>query len=320
MKKFFLFNIIFWSAIHLFAQIEPVQSNDRELKALKVNRVSTYYFSSLDTANHDGQLILKKEFDDLGKITKKYVLSLWEAVSYSNTTTFSYDNNDQLIETTTIQTILNLNERDDEYITAYGDTPLHETMRFVYNSDGQLVKKEMFTFSTTELPKNAIPSQTILYGYEDYRLVLEESTSPNKGIFNQTYTVDYVYNEKGILSKKTMQYGAELKNKRITEYWYNESDQLAEEKITDSGVPRNNGHFKYEYDQNGLVKNKWIFDALTADFVVDFSYTYDSKGNMTSGERDVVFEYNENGLILTELWRDAISDQVFYFVTNYTYQ
>jgi len=306
--------------MHLFAQIEPVQSSDQELKALEVHRVSTYYFSSLDTSNFDGQLILEKEFDDLGKITKKHILSLWEAVSYSNTTTFSYDNNDQLIETTTIQTILNLNQRDDEYITAYGDTPLHETVRFAYNSDGQLLKKEMFTFSTPELPKNAIPVQTILYGYEDNRLMLEESTSPNKGIFNQTYTIDYVYDVKGNLSRKTMRHGTELKNKKITEYWYDDTDRLIEEKITDSGVPRNNGHFKYEYDQAGLVKNKWIFDAVTADFVVDTNYTYDSKGNMTSGERDVVFEYNEHGLIQTELWRDAISDQVFYFVSNYTYQ
>lgn len=319
MRKLFLLILTFLQSFYLFAQIEPIQSSDQEIKTLKVSKLSTYYFPSKDTTKHAGQLILEKEFNTEGIITNKYLFSLWEAVSYSKKSSFEYNEKNQLVETRTIQTILNLNERDAEYIAAFGDKPLNEKLRYKYDLDGKLIKKEIFTFSTPELSEAAVPNQTIVYSYQDSLLIEEESSSIDKGIFNQNFTVSYTYTAHGNLSKKTMNYGPDFKNKRISEYWYDGSNNVIEEKISDTGVSRNNGHFKYEYDEKGLRKNKLVFDAESQDFVVDINYTYDTKGNMTSGERDVFFEYAENGLIRSELWKDAISDQVFYFVTRYDY-
>ncbi|MCK5370117.1 MAG: hypothetical protein KAQ62_16260, partial [Cyclobacteriaceae bacterium] len=86
MRKIIYFVFIFWMDIHLFAQIEPVQNRDGELMGLNVKTISAYYYSTIDTVGTNAKLILNKEFGPNGKINKKYVLSIWEAVSYSNST------------------------------------------------------------------------------------------------------------------------------------------------------------------------------------------------------------------------------------------
>ena len=110
-----------------------------------------------------------------------------------------------------------------------------------------------------------------------------------------------------------------MDKKRSTEFTFDNENLLIEEKIVDNGVPRNNGHFKYEYDETGHLKNKLSFDEEVSEFVVYVSYEYDEYGNKISGDREVEFTYYENGLINSELWKDEITDQVFFFVTHYTY-
>jgi hypothetical protein len=183
-----------------------------------------------------------------------------------------------------------------------------------------LIKKEIFAFSTLSLPENSIPSQTVLYSYSGKMLVKEESSSPDKGIFNQNFTVEYAYDDNGNLIKKTMSYGADLDNKRITEYLYDSLGNTFEERISDTGIARNNIRYRYQYAADGLLLNKLVFDTDVSGFVIDVSYTYDEKGNRISGDRNVVFDYYENGLIRSELWEDTASGQVYHFVTKYIYQ
>lgn len=319
MKKLLFFIFTIWPGLFLFAQIEPVQNNADELKILRVKTVSAYYYNSVDTIGKSEKLILKNEFDHRGKIIKKTVLSFWEAVAYSNSTTYTYDEKEQLIEESKVQTILNLDERDQEYIDSYGDTPLNEKIRYAYNPDGNLIQKEIFAFSTDELSSSSEPIQKITYEYDAELLRFEKSSSPQSRVFNQNFIVEYEYDTMNYVTRTTKTYGYEMDKKQITEYIYNQENRLAEEKIMDTGIPRNNIHLRYDYNEAGLLQHKLIFDEEENDFVIEISYKYDHYGNKISGEKEVNFTYCENGLIQSELWKDDINDQVFYFVSKYEF-
>lgn len=318
MRKFLCFVFILWPGIYLFGQIKPVQNSGSELKALKVKVVSSNFYSSKDTAGVGSKLVLKKEFDAKGKITNKYILSLWEAVSYSKFSTYRYNGEEQLVEESTIQTILSLDDDDREFIKSFGDIPLNEKITYAYDLDGQVEMKEIFVFSTEELSDTIGSSQKILYAYDSGLLVSEKSSSPNTKIFNQHFQIEYTYDNLGNLATTTKIYGSEMNLRRDTEYIY-DLERLVEEKIVDTGVPRNSAHFKYEYNETGRLKNKLIFDEEENDFVVEISYTYDQQGNTISGEKEIEFTYFENGLISSELWQDEITDLVFYFVSEYEF-
>lgn len=319
MKKLLFVLFIFCSDVNLFAQIEPVQNKESKLIELNVKSISSFYYASKDTVGRDAKLVFKKEFNLDGNVANKYILSLWEAVSYENTSEFIYNKNDQLIEETKVQMIINLGKRDEEYIEAFGNTPLNEKRRYAYNKDGELVKKEIFIFSTHELSPSAEPSQKVLFEYDSGLLQREINSSPNIRVFNKNFTIDYEYDDQDNIIKKILTYGAEMDNKRISEFTYNLENRLVEEKVSDSGIPRNNAHVRYEYNELGLLKSKLVFDIEEEDFVVDVSYEYDPHGNQISGEKEVEFTYYDNGLIRSELWKDAINDQVLFFVSTYEY-
>ena len=319
MKKISFLVLILFVCSGLSAQVEPTQNEASLFVKNKVKSISSFYFSSTDTTKTEGKMILEKELDSQGKNTKKYLLSLWEAVSYSNSTAFKYNEINQLVEETTLQTILNLEKRDEDYITSFGDTPLNKKIAYDYNSIGQLIKKRIYTFNTNQLSGSSEPSQEISYEYDSELLIAEKSSSPNTDVFNHNFTIQYQYDTLDNLVKKTMSYGANMDKKRSTEFTFDNENLLIEEKIVDTGVPRNNGHFKYEYDETGHLKNKLSFDEEVSEFVVDVSYEYDEYGNKISGDKEVEFTYYENGLINSELWKDEITDQIFFFVSYYTY-
>jgi hypothetical protein len=319
MRKLLFVIFTVWPGFVLLAQIEPVQNNPEEIKKLGVKMVSVYYYESVDTVGKEPKLALKKEFDAEGKILKKFTTSFWDVVSYSNSTTFKYDKRQQLVEETKLQTILVLENKDQEYIDSFGDAPLNENIQYTYNSYGELIKKEIFIFRTNELSASTEPSQKITYEYDSGLLRLKKSSSPQSRVFNQNFNVEYEYDTIGNLIRTTRTYGLEMDNKQIAEYSYNQKNQLVEEKILDTGIPRNNIHLRYEYDEAGFLQNKLIFDADENEFVSEVSFQYDLHGNKISGEKEVKFTYDENGLIKSELWIDDIKDQVFYFVSTYEF-
>lgn len=318
-KKLVYVVFIFCSDVNLLAQIEPVQNSEIKLSQLSVKAVSSFYYAGKDTTNAVAKLVFKKEFDAHGKVTKKYILSLWEAVSYENYTTFLYNKKDKLVEESTVQRILNLEKRDQEYIDSFGDTPLNEKSRYAYNQNGELMKKDIFSFSTDKLSASMEPSQKIIFEYDSGLLRHEFSSSPNIRVFNKNFTLDYEYDDQNNLIKKTLTYGSDVDKKRITQFTYNPENRLIEETIEDSGIPRNSDHFKYEYNESGLLKNKLVFDKEEEDFVVSISYEYDERGNRISGEKEVEFMYYNNDLIRSELWKDEISDQIFFFISTYEF-
>ncbi len=319
MKKMVFVVILFCSDVLLLAQIEPIQNNDTLISELNLKAISSCYYASKDTAIAEATIVFKKEFDRHGKVMNKYILSLWEGVSYENVTTFRYDKKSQPIEESMSQRILNLGKRDQQYIDSFGNTPLNEIVRYAYNQDGDLVEKNIFTFSMEELSTTAKPSQKIRYEYDSGMLKSELSSSPNSRIFNKNFTIDYQYDSLKNLIRKIITYGTDMDKKRVSKFTYNLENLLIEEKVEDSGIPRNNAHFKYTYNESGLLKGKLYFDLEEEDFVVNISYEYDEHGYRIAGEKEVDFTYYANGLIRTELWKDEVSDLIFFFVSKYEF-
>lgn len=317
-KIYFFLSFILLSENPLYAQLVPIQNNIGELKSQKVKSLSVFYYSSKDTTGVNSKLILKKDFDKDGKITNKYILSLWEGVSYSINSTYKYDG-ENLIEELHRQTVLNLEKRDEEYINSFGDTPLNEKIKYTYNQDEQLMEKDIFSFVTDEISDTTTASQSIIYQYDSGFVVKEISSSLNNRIFNKNFTNEYNYDLQGNLVKTTKVYGTEMNMKRTSFYIFDSENRMIEEKVIDQVIPRNNIHIRYNYDDAGNLKNKLTIDEELNDFVVDITFEYDSHGNKISGEKDIEFTYYSNGLINSEYWLDPISDLEFYFVSHYQY-
>jgi hypothetical protein len=300
------------------AQIEPVQNSEQDLHSLRVKTISSYFFTNNSPASGE-LLILNEEYDSEGKMLKKYQLYLWDAVSYSYTTTFIYNEKGLLMETLKIQEILNLYKRDDDYIRSFGDKPLNEKIMYYYNDRDQLSKKDIFIFNSESPDKALSPSQSINYEYENNLLVAEESVSSDEKIFNRNYVLKYQYDSLGNLKSKSMAYGKELELKRMTSFIYDDRYRIIEEKITDVSVPHNNARYKYEYNDNGLLIQKYIFNEEEDIFELDKTYTYDENGNIISGDRETSFEYYKNGLIKSESWTNPVTDEIMTFRTTYEY-
>ncbi len=319
MRKIIYFILITWPYIDLFAQIEPIQSSDEKLKALSVKTVSTYHYSIADASTTNRKLVLKKEISQDGRLMKKYLLSLWDDVSYSHTSTFQYNENGQLVEELKIQKILNLFKRDEDYIQSFGDKPLNEKILYFYNNQGKLSEKLLYTFTGLNLPDSVGPNQTIIYKYENDHLLSEKSTSPESRIFNHNYAISYKYDSLGNIAKRTRSYGKDLKMVRTTSFKYNSENRIEEEKTIDLSAPHNNYHYKYEYDSAGHLINKYAFSEEEEIFELEISYKYDDHGNQISGIRSIEFEYYENGLIKTESWVAEKTDERIHFITEYEF-
>ena len=304
------------SVVNLSAQITPIQNDDSTLIRLDVKSLSTYY-QSKDTNKE--YLIFQNEFSSPGILLRRFQLYLWDAVSYSYTTYYHYDNDELLTEETKNQEILTLFNRDKEYIQAFGDASLNEKILYYYTDEGLLSKKTIYTFSTKELESNASPSQTIHYKYENGVLVSEESASSDEKIFNKNYLIEYSYDSAGNVSKKSMAYGKDKELQRTTILKYNTERKVIEKQVLDTSIPHNNVHLKYDYNTDGRISNKYVFNESEKEFELETTYDYDLHGNIVSGERDVKFEYYENGLIKKESWTELTSPTEISLTTKYEF-
>ncbi len=319
MKQYLFFLLLSLISIRLYAQIIPAQSDSALLRQNKVKTLSVYFAQPEDKNETKEFLLLKKEFDTHGKLIKKFMLYLWDAVSYSYTTTYKYNSKNQLAEELRIQKILNLFERDDHFITSFGKEPLNEKIMFFYNDEGRLSKKVIYTFSSEAFPEEIEPIQIIKYEYEDGALVSEISTSPDDCPCNKNYEMHYTYDSLGQLSDKTKLYGKDLNLQQTTHYIYDADGNLLEEIITDSDLPHNNAHYRYAYDSTGRLAGRYLYSAEEEDFVLESDYFYDKDGNLIPGNRDARFEYYENGLIKEESWIDSKTGQRVTFRTIYEF-
>jgi hypothetical protein len=287
-----------------------------ELQSHKVKSLSTYYTSPVD---NEERLIFKKDFNTKGKVINVYQLSLWEAVSYSYTTTYQYNDLGQLITKSKVQKFLNLFDRDEDYLHFFGDKPLNEQQLYHYNEQGDIRKKLIFTFGEEKPDQQAQPSQSIYYEYEQNKLISEESSSSDDKFFNRNYLIKYTYDSVDNLIQKSMDYGKELELHRNFIYKYNIENQLIEEQVIDFSIPHNNIHLRYEYNEDGRKSKKLIYNEEEKVFEEETIYEYDEKGNVISGDREVKYEYHSNGLIKSESWTDPTSSEQIILTTQYDY-
>ena len=316
MRTGFLLLLFVTLSLYLPAQIVPVQSDSSKLNELGVKIISTHYNSGDSGENH---LVFRKEFNASGAPVSKMQLSLWDVVSYTHTFTYQYDEAGRIREELIIQELLVLFERDEDYIKTFGDTPLNKKILYEYNDENFLSKKTILTFSGDAPAEDANPDQIVSYTYEDGVLQSEESGSEDEKFFNKNYTIEYKYDSLGNMVQKSRSFGKENNMQRKTFYRYNEQNQLIEQQIADSSIPHNNQHLKFDYYEDGKLQSKYVFEDETEEFELETTYKYDEYGHAISGERDVLFEYDENGLITSEIWTDPVTDKQIHFVTTYTF-
>lgn len=316
MRKSLFF--LLWSLISssLIAQIIPIQNAAEELTSHRVRVLSTYYIATQGDAE---RLIFQKEFNAKGKIIKQYQLSLWEAISNSHTTSYIYNNDGYLIEEIKIQEYLNLYKRDDDYLQIFGNKPLNQKIKYEYNEKNQRISKSIFSFGEIEKDKHTTPDQRITYHYENGILIAEESSSEDKKFFNKNYKTEISYDSSGNVIRKITRYGEEENMIRKYIYQYDSLGRLIQDQVLDSAIPHNNKRLKYEYNSNGQLVHKYLFDDIEQAYEIETTYQYDERGNIISGEREVNFEYYENGLIKSENWKDPVSDEAFNFITRYQF-
>ncbi len=319
MKQFFL--LLFCSLIThgITAQIIPAQSDSVLLKQNKVKSLTVYFIQPDDKGESKEYLLLKKEFDPHGKLMKKYMLYLWDAVSYSYTTTYKYNSKNQLIEELRFQEILNLFDRDEHFIQSFGEEPLNEKILYSYDDQGRLAEKIIYTFSSETFPDGIEPIQIIKYEYDNGALVSEISKSPDDCPCNKNFEIHYTYDSLGQLTAKTKLYGDELKLMETTRYTYDDNRKILEEIITDTDLPHHNAHFRYTYDSTGRLTERYLYSAEEEDFVLESVYRYDKNDNPIPGNRDSELKYYDNGLIKEESWMDNKTQQKFTFRTVYEF-
>ena len=286
--------------------------NDEEIKKVYIR-----YFKSEDTLKTEGRDLIIKEFDQFGKITRNYIYTFWDVVSYDHNTTYQYDDEGRLVEKTKIQTILNLGKRDEEHIKIFGDEPINERTIYRYNEKGLLNREETYSFGR-DYEKTKL-SSSIEYYYNDKNQIYKEiGATPNGRVIYQNYTAQYEYDEEGRKIKEVRTF-TQTGSVRFKTFKYNNSGQLIEEKTNEEGNRLQTKHLKYEYDSFGNKTKELKFDERTNSFEVFRSYEFDENGQRIFGDEQTSFEYYSNGLIKQELWKSNRSDQIVNFITSYEF-
>lgn len=316
MKKTAFLLFLSLHSISLFAQLIPVQNSEKELGDLNVKTLSTFFVDADVGKEH---LIFQKEYDASRKLLEKYQLSLWEAVSYSHTTTYKYNDQDQLESELILQEFLKIYDRDQDYLDLFGTKPLNEKRIYLYNDQGKMSKKMIYTFGDKEPGEGDAANQSIDYEYENDMLISEESTSTDDKFFNQNYLIKYTYDSADNLIQKVMAYGKEKEFQRNFFFKYNTEGQMTEEQVIDLSIPHNNIHLKYEYNKESQRSKKLVFNENEEVFEEETSYQYNLNGNMISGDREVKFEYYNNGLIKSESWIDPTSSEHITLISKYEF-
>jgi hypothetical protein len=316
MKYIIFFVLLSISAKEAYCQLFPQANSDSLISSLEVKSISSYYTDGETGKNH---LVQKREYNQHGELLNQFQLFLWDVISYSYSTDYTYDENGNKTEELRIQEILDLYPKDSEYIETFGNAPVNDKTILSYDQDGQLIKKEIFVFHTSQASDTISAKRIITYEYEDGRLVEEVSTSPETRIFNYNYSIHYDYDSAGNLIGQERTLGKEKPMKRQTIYKYDSLGLLIEKRVVDSAVPHNNLHEKYEYNEKGQRSKRLEYSDEDKEFIVEDTYRYDDHGNQISGDRDVTFEYYDNGLIKSESWKDPKTKQEITFVSEYQF-
>lgn len=301
-------------------QVEPKLNDEKLLKALRIKSLRTFYYDHEDTTKSTRRLLFGKDYDIKGNLISKYLLSLWDVVSYDHTTTYSYDKNNNLIEKVVIQKILNLGVRDANFIKDMGDEPINEKFTYYYSDNNQLLKMESFSFGREGFNENQKPNNIVTYEYSKGLLLKEISTTPNGAVIYQNYIATYEYNGSNQKVKETKVFTtASNKPERTTKWLYNDKGLMIEQIVEDKSIPFNNKRIRYEYDDRGRIARELQFSIENSKWENSKVYRYDKAGNEIFGDEETTFDYYSNGLVRRELWKSKDSDETVNFITFYRF-
>ena len=282
MKNFFIFFSLLIISIQSYCQLVPVRNNNELVIRNKVKTCSSYY---QDLETNETHLIQKLEYDENGVLINEYLLYLWDAISYSYSSNYQYNDGGKVVELLKMQEILNIFPKDADYIDSFGDEPVNENVFFSYNGDGQLVKKEIFVFHSDVLSNTDSANQCIIYEYNNDQLILEQSSSPETRVFNYNYSIKYDYDSMGNLIRKIREFGIEKPLQQETRFKYDSAGHVIEKYVIDPSAPHNNLHERYEYDTYGRLSKLYEYSREEAEFLLETTYQYNKQGQMISGDR-----------------------------------
>ncbi|WP_375558923.1 hypothetical protein ACE193_14415 [Bernardetia sp. OM2101] len=298
-----------------------VTNNEKSLlKELKVKTRKTVYYKSEDTTQSKPKLYLKSDYHEDRRLKEHYFYVFFDVVKYSRTTNYKYDDDKNLIESTTWQKIFN--EGDNEYLAMFGDDPIHERRLYTYNKKGKLIKKREYTFGEKEFDESK-PNQTITYTYEKGTLKEEEGNSHRRnsklGASSQDYITTYSYDKKkNLIQKKTVFITLPNKPETIIDYSYDKKGSLVEEKAQSTSYGnRENYHKKYEYNKKGQKIKELVYNSQSKEWEEEI-FEYNDAGNIIpkNTESDTYYFY-PNGLIKGYIWKSG--NEVLHFVDEYEF-
>jgi len=293
MNKLFIIVLISFLNANAYSQIEPTQNYEKISLEKQLKNIKTIYYATEDTTKSEGRLLFKKEFDEDGKIISKYIYTFFDIVSYDHTSTYKYDTNENLVEKTIIQRILNLGKRDAKYISFFGDEPINEKYFYEYDNNNNCIKEIVYSHGKESLNKTNDLNKTIEYFYnKKNELIKEISKTPNGKIISDNYTMNFDYSN-GKKIKQT-KYFSEPHNYKIeTTFKYNSQGFLVKEETIDYRDKRNNGRIQYKYDDNNNL--------------------------IVGNDSETAFDYYKNGLIKQELWKSKTSEETVNYITFYKF-
>lgn len=318
MKKYLILFLLCTPATVLFGQLNPLQNDLSNLKKKRVKSLEIVLHTDPQERVANDMIILSEQFDPAGNPIQKMQLFSWGAVSYSYTTLFQYREG-LLIQKDKKQKILDLCDRDHNYIDLYGDSPLNELTKYLYNDQQQKIREEIFTYSGANLQDDAKPVQILTFEYKRSRLVKETSHSEDSGFFNKNYDIEYKYDSLGRIYQKTLLYGKEKTMKRITSYIYDSLDRKTEEQTIDFATPHNNQHLRFIYNNQGRLSQKLLYDAVVDSFEVEETYYYDSLATAIPRRANHKLTYYPNGLLRTESWISQVTGEHITLSSSYTF-
>ena len=305
-------------------------NDDAVLEKAKVKKRQTLLYKTEDTTGAISKVFKETEFNRASKPTKDYFYIFFDVVPYSHTKTFTYDENNQVIETLRTQSLVKeeLTASHRAFLIPADMEDSYDKNIYEYDSLGNCIKRTHYSYGglgSTKFDPND-PLDMVIYEYKDGLLVTEtgKGTATLRGLPNNSfgssssdYISTYQYDEKGMLIKKTTLYHT-LPNKptAVTVYTYNENGNLIEEKETHgiSGVSEK--HVKYEYDKEGRKIKELSYSERTNKWE-ESKYEYNNAGNQIPQNTDDEYIFYKNGLLRQRIVR--VGNSVYNFVTTYEY-
>lgn len=194
----------------------------------------------------------------------------------------------------------------------------YSTVEYEYDGYGRISKESYYG-------ENHAPQSYIQYEYSDDGLLLSKTDfeASSDVSFDESYNVNYSYDENGKLICEEQLSGGELVYK--TEYSYDENGNLLNEKHYEGDFLA--AEYSYTYNSDGsrdtCTRNEYGLESVSTD-----KYAYDEKGRLLSVKEEcegdenvsgIEYSYDEYGSEISKTVYDAQGNVLSATSCEYTY-